>query len=110
MKRSMPALVTLTLAAFLAALSGCDHPPDLVTEAGGHAISARIRGPHSVETEADRAVISGSLGTVTIEGARVRLNAGQWVAIPEGVPVVLEMARTKLRLKAGNVTISQSTR
>lgn len=110
MKSTLPALVSLSFGALLIALCGCDHPPDLFTEAAGHAISARIKGPHEVVTEAGQAVISGPFGRVTIERAQVRVNDGSWTTIPEGVPVSLEMARSRLRLKAGNVTISHSVR
>lgn len=103
-------LASLTLVTLLLALAGCDRTPDLVTQAAGHSISARIKGPHSVETETDHAVISGPYGKVTIERAQVKVNGGRWTAIPEGVPVILEMARSKLHIKAGNVTISHSTR
>lgn len=110
MSKSSPTLTALTLGALLLAFSGCDRSPELVTEAAGHAISARIKGPHSVKAEADRAVFASSHGKVTIEPARVSLNEGQWTAIPEGVPVVLEMVRSKLRIQAGNVTITQTVR
>jgi hypothetical protein len=110
MKNTKPALLPLTLVALLSTLSGCDQPPDLVTEAAGHAISARIQGPHSLVTEAGQAVISGPFGNVTIEQGRLNVNGGRWTSIPEGAPVRLEMARARVRIKAGNVTISHSVR
>lgn len=110
MKKPMPAFVSLTLGASLCALNGCDQPPDLVTEAAGHTISARIKGPHAMVTEGGQAVISGPYGKVTIERARVNVNGGHWTSIPEEAPVSLEMARSRLRIKAGNVTISHSVR
>jgi len=110
MKKSSPTLTSLALGALLLALSGCDRSLDFVADAAGHAISARIKGPHSVEAEADRAVIASSHGKVTIERARVSLSEGQWTAIPEGVPVVLEMVQSKVQIKAGNVTITQTVR
>jgi len=91
-------------------LSACDRPPNLITQAAGHAISARIRGNHSLETLPDQAVITGPMGTVTIERDRVRCNGGRWTSIPAGSPVSLEMARHRLRIHAGNVTITHATR
>jgi len=108
MKMPLPALALLTLGTLLAALSGCDRPPDLFTEAAGHAIAARIKGPHTVVSEAEHALIAGPFGKVTIERARVKVNDGSWTSIPEGVPVSLEMASSRLHIKAGNVTISHS--
>jgi hypothetical protein len=110
MKNTKPALLPLTLVALLSASSGCDQPPDVVTEAAGHAITARIRGPHGLVTEAGQAVISGPFGSVTIEPKRVNVNGGRWTSIPEGAPVSLEMAHARVRIKAGNVTISHSVR
>lgn len=102
--RSLP----LGLAALLT--TSCDRPAHLVTMAAGHAISARIRGNHSLETLADQAVITGPMGTVTIERDRVRCNGGRWTSIPAGSAVTLEMARHRLRIHAGNVTITHDNR
>lgn len=108
MRIATPTLASLTFGMLLSALSGCDRPPDLFTEAAGHAISARIKGPHTVVSEAGHVLIAGAFGKVTIERGRVKVNDGSWTSIPEGVPVSLEMSRSRLRLKAGNVTISHS--
>jgi hypothetical protein len=110
MRTTSPALASLIFGMLLAASSGCDRPPDLFTEAAGHAISARIEGPHTVVSEAGHALITGAFGKVTIERGRVKVDDGSWTSIPEGVPVSLEMASSRLRLKAGNVTISHSVR
>jgi hypothetical protein len=108
MKTTLPAFALLTLGMVLTAPSGCHRPSDVSTEAAGHAISARIQGPHTLVSEADHAVISGPFAKVTIERAQVKVNDGRWTSIPEGVPVSLDMARSRLRIKAGNVTISHS--
>ncbi len=110
MKSTLPTLATLARALLLASLTGCDRSPEVSTEAAGHAISARIQGPHTVVSEADRAVITGPLAKVTIERAQVKVNDGRWMSIPEGVPVSLDIARSKLRIQAGKVTISHSVR
>lgn len=108
MRVTLPAFASLTLGILLSALSGCDHPPDLSTEAAGHTISARIRGSHTVVSENGYAVITGPFAKVTIERAQVKVNDGRWTTIPEGVPVSLDMARSSLRIQAGNVTITHS--
>ncbi len=108
MKTTFPAFAPLILGILLTAWSGCGRPPEFSTEAAGHAISARIQGPHTVVSEADRAVITGPLAKVTIERSQVKVNDGRWMSIPEGVPVSLDVARSKLRIQAGKVTISHS--
>jgi hypothetical protein len=110
MNATLPALAALTLGILLAAPTGCERPSDLSTEAAGHAISARIQGPHSVVSEDHHAVITGPFAKVTIERAQVKVNDGRWTAIPEGVPVSLDMAPSRLRIQAGNVTIRHSVR
>lgn len=110
MNKSMLSLASLVLWIILLATSGCNRAPDFVTEAAGHAISAWIKGPHSVATESSQAVISGPFGNVVIERAQVKVNDGSWTSIPEGVPVRVEMDRSNVRIRADKVTITHGVR
>jgi len=101
---------TIPVAALLLALTACSKSTHISTNAAGHAISADIVGDHSIDSQADQAVISSEFGKVTIERARVRLEDGPWTTIPEGLPVVVGISRHKRWVTAGPVSIKETTR
>lgn len=87
-------------------LSGCAKSTQITTSAGGHPIYAEIVGNHAIDSQAG--TISSPYGTITIERARAKFDDAQWTAIPEGVPVKVKIAKGKLWLAAGSVTIKRT--
>lgn len=100
----------LALAGF--ALTACSRQaplPQITAQAAGHAITAQVAGNGAkVEDHADGARVGSEFGQVTVERARLRIEGNDWVGIPEGAPVTLNIQRGKINIKAGNVSVSRS--
>jgi hypothetical protein len=98
------------LVAALLTLPACDHPSNVTTQAAGHAVHARITGAYAIDAQTNRAVISNDYGRVTIHANQVQLDNNPPASIPPGVPVTLAMSRNSMKIIAGSLTISQSSR
>ena len=96
------------LTVLMLTVAGCSKTTEITTNAAGHPIRADIKGNHSIETQSDQGVISSPFGKVTIERARVRVEGAPWAAIPEGVPIKVSIAKGKVRVNAGSVTIART--
>jgi hypothetical protein len=105
--RSRLALSVLA-AALIGGLIGCAKSTQISIQAAGHEISVLIAGNHSIESDADRASIRSSYGTVTVESTRMKLDDNPWTTIPADSPVEVRIAKGRVSMKAGNVTVKRT--
>lgn len=96
-------LVLLTLA-----VAGCSQSTEVTTRAAGHPIRAVIQGNHSIESHPDQGVITSPFGKVLIEPSRVRVDRAPWATVPEGALIKVSIARGRVRVNAGGVTVSRT--
>jgi len=108
MKPSLNHTPAAALLAALLALPGCTRPTRISTHAAGHSITAEVDGGHSLESLPTQAVLVGEFGKITVEPARVQLGGGDWIVIPEGVPIEMGIAKRKRWIIAGGVTIEET--
>jgi hypothetical protein len=100
---------TVLAVMLLLPLTACTKSTKVSTKAAGHAITATLEGSHAINTEGDRAVITGEFGSVTIEAARMRMGDGAWTKIPEGMPVALGISKHKRWVTVGGVSVKESS-
>ncbi len=98
----------LVALAFGLLLVGCSAGTRLTTEAAGHVITAEVAGPHSIKSDAGRAVVTGQYGQVTVERARAQIDSQPWTPIPPDVAVRISILRGRLQLSAGPVSIRRT--
>jgi hypothetical protein len=101
---------SIALIGLLLAITGCMKSTSVTTNAGGHQIRAEIVGNHSIDSQPDQGTISSPFGKITIERTRAKFDDAPWTAIPENVPVRVSIAKGKLWLAAGPVTIKRTIR
>jgi hypothetical protein len=107
--KTFPLHRTVLAVALLLALGACSRSNHVSTKAAGHDITATLDGTHAINTQPDRAVITGEYGKITIEAARLQIGDGPWTKIPEAVPVSLGISKHKRWVTAGGVSVKESS-
>lgn len=109
MKTSRWFFNTVAALALLFATASCSPVDHISTRAAGHAITIEIEGNHSLDAQTDRAVIASQFGRITVESSRVRLGEGPWNKIPVDVPMLVGISKHKRWVKAGAVSIQETS-
>ncbi len=109
MKTSRLCFNTFVAASLLFAVTSCSRVAHISTSAAGHAITIEIEGNHSLDAQTDRAVIASQFGRITVESSRVQLGEGPWTKIPTDVPMLVGISKHKRWVKAGGVSIKETS-
>ncbi|HEX3989197.1 MAG TPA: hypothetical protein VHZ30_07180 [Verrucomicrobiae bacterium] len=109
MKTSRWFFNTVVAAVLLFAVASCSRVTHISTRAAGHDIAIEIEGNHSLDAQTDRAVIASQFGKITVESSRVQLGEGPWTKIPTDVPMLVGISKHKQWVKAGAVSIKETS-
>jgi hypothetical protein len=109
MKTSRWFFNTVVAATLLFAVTSCSRVTHISTRAAGHDITIEIQGNHSLDAQKDRAVIASQFGKITVESSRVQLGEGPWTKIPVDVPMLVGISKHTRWVKAGGVSIKETS-